>query len=161
MTNLASLLSCALLLLAATPAAAKVTQPPVEPAVRGKFTSQGCFSSLGSLAGDESESRDGSQMANSPQWCSHRCRKEKKPVAALHRNTCYCMDTYPPRASLVADSECAYPCPGHPIYACGGKDAKYSVYNIGAPGTVQHQKDPEEVSGGDASAPPEAVKEEL
>lgn len=168
MPNLSNLVSCVLLLWAATPAIALVDHPPAEPAVLHKPTSQGCYSSLGNLEGVESRSRDGTAMANSPAWCTHRCRKEKRPVFALHRGTCFCMDTYPPRAFLVADSECDFPCPGAPYSACGGKDA-YGVFNLGMKIDIEHQEwqdgsgasDGNAAAEDDTSALPEKGKEEL
>lgn len=156
-----------------TPSAlAKVIQPPVVPAVSGQPTSQGCYASVGRWReGISSESKDGTRMYNSPNWCNHRCTKEKSPVAALQRNACYCLDAYPPRSLLVDDDRCNRPCPAYPVYACGSDDT-FSVYNVGIRVNVEHMAD-EEVEGADAgeadvkpegghdSAPPEPAKEEL
>ncbi|CAG7557419.1 unnamed protein product [Fusarium equiseti] len=115
-------------------------QHPVQSAVLGKISQQGCFSSIPITLGSP---RPSSQ--NSWDFCSRRCRDEEhKPVALVRGRFCYCADTYPPINTLVEDEHCDDPCPGFTFYACGSTREKdyYTVTNTGIelePGYAQHQ----------------------
>ena len=114
-------------------------QHPIQSAVLGRTSQQGCFSSIPSTLGSPKYSSQ-----NSWDTCSRRCRDgEHKPVALVRGRACYCADTYPPIDTLVEDNHCNDPCPGFGFYACGSTREKdyYTVTNTGLeldPGYAQH-----------------------
>lgn len=99
--------------------------PPSQP-VMGQSTSQGCFKSNSATFSQLSKDNVFVSVGS----CVDLCVKNDKDVAILHLSHCYCADTYPPKASIVNDSECDYACPGYAVDACGGTEA-YSVFNTG------------------------------
>lgn len=51
--------------------------------------------------------------------CTDECQqKQKKNVAALNGEDCYCGDDYPPKINVVEDTKCNFPCPNYPLEAC-------------------------------------------
>lgn len=144
-----SLLSLTLLLwYAATPALAvrrssnrptrRGLQDPIEPPGLGRYTSQGCFASLG----NPELAHPHDVKWNSPSECLNGCRNTgRHVVGAMHGDACYCMDVYPPWSLRVPDAACDKPCPGYPWSACGGFRV-YSVFNLGIDINVEYQADP-------------------
>ncbi|KAJ0305043.1 hypothetical protein Brms1b_010987 [Colletotrichum noveboracense] len=66
--------------------------------------------------------------------CTDECKtNQKKNVAALNGEDCYCGDDYPPKINVVKDEKCNFGCPAYPLEACGGVEDGlfYSVYNTG------------------------------
>ncbi|KAF0315916.1 transmembrane alpha-helix domain-containing protein [Colletotrichum asianum] len=66
--------------------------------------------------------------------CTDECKtNQKKNVAALNGEDCYCGDDYPPKINVVDDKKCNFGCPAYPLEACGGVEDGlfYSVYNTG------------------------------
>ncbi|KAH6879510.1 hypothetical protein B0T10DRAFT_158560 [Thelonectria olida] len=132
-------------------AAQDATQAPKADAVLGAVTSQGCFNSLP----DGTSSHEMTFAASGA--CGELCIKEKKAVAILHRNKCYCADTYPTESSLVDDDKCDYSCPGYAREACGG-DKAYSVFNTGLKVNVEHDDGPVSSASTSASASASATE---
>lgn len=51
--------------------------------------------------------------------CTQECQlNQKKYVAAINGEDCYCGDAYPPESSLDLDTKCNFPCPFYPEEAC-------------------------------------------
>ncbi|KAF4460092.1 SLG1 [Fusarium albosuccineum] len=92
------------------------------------YTVQGCF---GSLPADATRvTVDTKKVSNA--YCSELCSEDKKRVAIIHVNLCYCADTYPPEDSLLDDDKCNSSCPAYPPEACGASEPDaYSVFNTG------------------------------
>ncbi|KAH8668633.1 hypothetical protein BX600DRAFT_510710 [Xylariales sp. PMI_506] len=108
---------------AATSTATNLELPSATP-VLGTDTVHGCFSSVGSLVFNQTDS------FNSQGACAGFCRDMGKYVGASQAKDCYCGDTYPPENTLVDDSKCSEPCPGYDTQACGGLNT-WTVYNTG------------------------------
>jgi cell wall integrity and stress response component len=101
---------------------------PVEPVatepVLGTNTIHGCYSSVGGLRLNETNT------FNSQGSCGTACRGVGAYVAATQGNSCYCGDTYPPASTLVDDDQCDEACPGYSTNACGGIKT-FTVINTG------------------------------
>lgn len=113
-----------LFLVAATTVAADATETPAQNPVLGTDTVHGCYSSMGSLVFNQSTT------FNTQGLCTAYCRDMGSSVAAAQSKDCYCGDKYPPKNTLVDDSECTEPCPGYDTQVCGGYDT-WTVYNTG------------------------------
>lgn len=89
--------------------------------------SQGCFSSGGNFTKQKAPDFMSSGS------CGDLCVAKKAPVMALNGAQCLCGTHYPPKDTVVKDSECDFPCPGYELEACGslGKPGHYSVFNTG------------------------------
>ncbi|CAH0045177.1 unnamed protein product [Clonostachys solani] len=126
-----SILSAGLVLLAPLASAASdlgPTQAAKESPKLGVPTSQGCFkSSKGLKDANIKETQASSGM------CREACQALSKPVFALSEGTtCYCGDSYPPKADLTDDSACDTACLAYPLEACGNLDGTaFSVWNTG------------------------------
>jgi cell wall integrity and stress response component len=92
--------------------------------VLGTDTVHGCYSSIGELTLNSTNSY------NSQGSCNLACRSLGKKVGATQASDCYCGDKYPAANTLVDDTDCSEPCPGYDTQACGGLDT-YTVYNTG------------------------------
>lgn len=114
----------ALLALAPVVRAATGVEQTATTPILGTDTVHGCYSSLGELK------LNGTDEFNSQGACAGACRTRNKNVAASNAKDCYCGDKYPPKNTLVDDSECTEPCPGYDAQACGGLNT-YTVYNTG------------------------------
>jgi cell wall integrity and stress response component len=106
-------ITVAAILAAASLVSAQDLQPPHEDPVRGSDKPWGCMSSLGEL-----EVILPAPDFNSRGKCNEICRGLNKAVAATYATDCYCGDKYPPKSSMVEDSQCNEPCPGTDQEAC-------------------------------------------
>ncbi|OHE90918.1 transmembrane alpha-helix domain-containing protein [Colletotrichum orchidophilum] len=103
-------------------------QKPSEAARPGAITNHGCYNAT-------STTWQKYPVENiSTGSCTLECQKnQKKNVAAINGEDCYCGDSYPPKVDVVDDKKCNFPCPYYPEEACGGVDdlMYYSVFNTG------------------------------
>ncbi|EXF73096.1 transmembrane alpha-helix domain-containing protein [Colletotrichum fioriniae PJ7] len=103
-------------------------QKPSEAARPGAITNHGCYNT-------SSTTWTKYPVENiSTGSCTQECQlKQKKNVAAINGEDCYCGDSYPPKVDVVDDKKCNFPCPFYPEEACGGVDDMmyYSVFNTG------------------------------
>ncbi|KXH55591.1 transmembrane alpha-helix domain-containing protein [Colletotrichum salicis] len=103
-------------------------QKPSEAARPGAITNHGCYNA-------SSTTWEKYPVENiSTGSCTLECQtKQKKNVAAINGEDCYCGDSYPPKVDVVDDKKCNFPCPFYPEEACGGVDDMmyYSVFNTG------------------------------
>jgi cell wall integrity and stress response component len=95
----------------------------------GSITTHGCYNSSGEM------SLDATNQFNTDGICAQGCLAKGKPVAASYSKECWCGDKYPPKMTLVDDSQCTEPCPGFGEVACGGMTSDgvstWTVYNTG------------------------------
>lgn len=75
-----------------------------------KVTSQGCYSSAGSLQ------NQGTYIYQSTGYCVDSC--SSSVIATTKGNECYCGDEVPPASDKVADSMCNIACVGYPYDKC-------------------------------------------
>ncbi|KXH32346.1 transmembrane alpha-helix domain-containing protein [Colletotrichum simmondsii] len=103
-------------------------QKPSEAARPGAITNHGCYNA-------SSTTWEKYPVENiSTGSCTLECQtKQKKNVAAINGEDCYCGDSYPPKVNVVDDKKCNFPCPFYPEEACGGVEDMmyYSVFNTG------------------------------
>ncbi|KAK1705150.1 transmembrane alpha-helix domain-containing protein [Colletotrichum lupini] len=103
-------------------------QKPSEAARPGAITNHGCYNA-------SSTTWQKYPVENiSTGSCTLECQtKQKKNVAAINGEDCYCGDSYPPKVDVVDDKKCNFPCPFYPEEACGGVEDMmyYSVFNTG------------------------------
>ncbi|KAK1498327.1 transmembrane alpha-helix domain-containing protein [Colletotrichum tamarilloi] len=103
-------------------------QKPSEAARPGAITNHGCYNA-------SSTTWQKYPVENiSTGSCTLECQtKQKKNVAAINGEDCYCGDSYPPKIDVVDDKKCNFPCPFYPEEACGGVEDMmyYSVFNTG------------------------------
>lgn len=98
---------------AATGTSSTIGQRPSTAPVKDAITSHGCYN------------------LNATTWkiypveslstgvCTGECKdKQKKNVAALNGEDCYCGDEYPPTINVVEDKYCNFPCPNYPLESC-------------------------------------------
>ncbi|KAI1871553.1 uncharacterized protein JN550_004547 [Neoarthrinium moseri] len=116
-----------------------------EPKV-GTDTVHGCYSSLGNLV------LNATSKFNTQGLCATACRGMDKVVGASFSESCYCGDKYPPKNTLVDDSECTEPCPGFGDEACGGLDT-FTVYNTGVRVSVADEANTTDSSATASSGP--------
>ncbi|KAI5456043.1 hypothetical protein BGZ63DRAFT_429393 [Mariannaea sp. PMI_226] len=109
-------------------------QAPATVPIDHQLTSHGCFKKLSATASHVPVT------FVSTGSCHAVCEFKGKAVMITRMSQCFCSDTYPPRLSLVDDSQCSSPCPGYSYQACGGQDA-YSVFNMGLQLDVKYDDD--------------------
>ncbi|KAF6822378.1 WSC domain containing protein [Colletotrichum plurivorum] len=112
-------------------------QRPSEAPTTNALKSQGCFNA------SSTSWKKYSVPALSVGKCGDYCTDTiGSYVAALNGEDCYCGSEYPPRAALVKDSFCSFPCPNYGLEACGGIDPImfYSVYNTGKKLVVTYEQ---------------------
>lgn len=119
---------------AATTSTSDATEVAAQTPVLGIDTVHGCYSSVGELKLNETNS------FNTQGSCASACREAGAYVGATKSNACYCGDKYPPASTFVDDSLCNVPCPGYDALACGGTKA-YTVLNIGLKVDVENSTD--------------------
>ncbi|KAH7362125.1 hypothetical protein B0T11DRAFT_80979 [Plectosphaerella cucumerina] len=117
----------------------KGVQPPIASANVGGPTSQGCFKSKGGdwdfyeVQAMSTGACHGRNAGN--EGVCYKMKDKKYTVSAATPDGCYCGYEYPPKADLIDDSKCNFPCPAYDDEACGGfTDAGktfYSVFNVG------------------------------
>ncbi|ROV91012.1 hypothetical protein VSDG_07701 [Cytospora chrysosperma] len=109
----------------ATTTTSNLEEPSAVPTL-GAQVVQGCFSSWGNLIFNST-----TKYQSKSACAFDACYSGGFPVAATTGgNECYCGTTYPPKDTLVDDSNCNVPCPGYGLQACGGIDF-WTVYNTG------------------------------
>ncbi|KAI9879228.1 MAG: hypothetical protein M1830_009159 [Pleopsidium flavum] len=100
------------LLLAVVPAAAQAPTPSL---VLNAMTSEGCFSSSGSMQDQ------GQYMYQSSGYCQQMCVGLGKAVmGTAGGSNCWCGDALPATISKVSDDKCDTPCNGYNKQNCGG-----------------------------------------
>lgn len=88
-------------------------QRPSEPPTSNALKSQGCFNA------SSTSWKNYTVTALSVGKCGDYCTDViKSYVAALNGEDCYCGSEYPPKAALVKDSNCNFPCPNYDLEAC-------------------------------------------
>lgn len=95
--------------------ASSVLQRPSENPTVNAVTSHGCYNANGTswkiYPVDVTKLSVGS--------CTDECKtNQKKNVAALNGEDCYCGDDYPPKINVVKDDKCNFGCPAYPLEAC-------------------------------------------
>lgn len=116
---------------AAADSGAKGVQIPTEPAKLGGPTSQGCFKSKGDnwdfyeVPGMSTGACHG--LIGNKGVCVTNADK-KYTVSAATPDGCYCGYEYPPKADLVDDSDCDYPCPAYDDEACELAEIQLATY---------------------------------
>lgn len=100
--------------IAARQIAGKGEQQPVTFPRQKVATVQGCFKSSGEL---EFKS---TQTFNSDSKCGTEICYESGYLVGgtMGGEQCWCGNTYPPKADLVDDKNCNFPCTGYPDFAC-------------------------------------------
>ncbi|KAF4943310.1 hypothetical protein FSARC_14951, partial [Fusarium sarcochroum] len=118
----------------------KAIQKPIEPAVRNRVTSQGCFSFLPRRTPEHSYRVEQVRLVRPDFSCSSYCKNViGMPVAIMRLDQCWCNNKYPALNLLVPDEFCNSPCPGEGDDACGGSEPEaYSVVNTGKQEAVRH-----------------------
>lgn len=109
-------------------------EPAAEDPVLGTETVHGCYSAVGSLQ------LNGTNTFNSRGLCAANCQQAGAYVAAVQGEQCYCGNEYPAASTLVDDSQCDDPCPGYAMNACGGTKA-FTIINTGVEIDVQDSTD--------------------
>ncbi|UNI17814.1 hypothetical protein JDV02_004132 [Purpureocillium takamizusanense] len=105
---------------------AKAKQSPSEFPLQGSPKSQGCYSSFGNMTLHKPVDNMSSGS------CNQACKEDEYWVSGLKGSSCYCGFALPPKADLVDDKKCNYPCPYYDLEACGGLGTGfYSTFNLG------------------------------
>lgn len=115
--------------LAITSVSAQQPQPSTAP-VKGSVTSQGCFSSSGTLKNMTDSLPKG--MLNTDGLCgTNVCFTQGFKVAATQLGTeCWCGNEYPSLKAVAEDKHCNVGCAGYDKITCGG-EGYWTVYNTG------------------------------
>ncbi|KKY33527.1 putative wsc domain containing protein [Diaporthe ampelina] len=149
-TLLAAAIAIVLPAYAATTTSANLEEPSAAPTL-GAQVVQGCFSSWGNLIFNSTPD------FNTKSACAYDlCYAGGFKVAATSGgNQCYCGNEYPPKSTIVDDSNCDVPCPGYGVQACGGIDY-YTVYNTGIKLSIAYSTE-NDTSSASGSATPSVV----
>ncbi|KAJ4291358.1 hypothetical protein N0V88_006367 [Collariella sp. IMI 366227] len=133
--------------IAARQIAGKGKQQPIQFPRQRVATVQGCFKSSGDLEFIKTET------FNTDSKCGFDiCYTQGYLVGgSMGGEQCWCGNTYPPKADLVEDDNCNFPCTGYPDIACGGNEY-WTIYNTGKSLVVKYYG--EDITSSSSSAAP-------